>query len=852
MEQNEPNKPETQEITEGLAKIKTLGSVFYNPVQEFNRDLSIVVLNTFAKDYKGDFQTVWEAGHKYDDGISILEALSATGLRSIRYAKEVKGVKEIIANDISIKAVEDIERNICDNGVEDLVVASHDDATMLMYKNRKERRFDAIDLDPYGCPSIFLDSAVQTIKEGGLLLVTATDMAVLAGNSPETCYSKYGAISLRMKACHEMALRILLQCIEAHANRYGRYIAPLLSLSADFYVRVFVRVFTSPKKCKQTLSKLSMVHHCTGCGSYVLQPLGVIKTNEKTKQMKYGLPTRGFPNICEHCDHPFHVGGPVWNAPLHSPEFLAKLLTEIPENLATFKRIQGVLSVINEELVDAPLYYTLEQLSGTLHVETPSMGAIRSAILNAGFQVSYTHMNKTSIKTNAPSELLWDVMRAWESQHPVNKKRLVENSPATNILKKERKFEVSFEHHEGANPQSKKMGFLRFQQNPMPNWGPGTRATAMVGDNKLEKRKRNQGKRKREASTLQPGKPQSVLERRVGCIKPGAMATKGFKVTDSERKSRVGIAAKTLDDLKRKTVEKFKLELPPDEIFLQTQDGTLVENDEYFQTLHAQTLLIWVKNGEKAPTDAEILYKTIREVNDEYLSAGEKVQEFFTEKMKNKVFKLAEVLRGIDGDKAKFSLKCDHPEWFEGLDTNAKTKEDYMFRRAQDRIRTYFYKTREELLKEPTLPPNRLRSLVDELQNRLKLSKFNGHFFDRSDDKSLCDERGEFTCQGRWNKDMCLYSPQHRINPYESREGRIIFQTWNLDHVIERSRAVIPGIVKALKDAECTIVNDREASVDVKAIYNDLFTLHNLKFVHIVCHDKGRHSTKKAGPYLLY
>lgn len=58
-------------------------------------------------------------------------------------------------------------------------------------------------------------------------------------------------------------------------------------------------------------------------------------------------------------------------------------------------------------------------------------------------------------------------------------------------------------------------------------------------------------------------------------------------------------------------------------------------------------------------------------MNDEYLSAGEKVQEFFTEKMKNKVFKLAEVLRGIDGDKTKLSAKAEHPEWFEG---NAQNK----------------------------------------------------------------------------------------------------------------------------------------------------------------------------------
>lgn len=76
-----------------------------------------------------------------------------------------------------------------------------------MYQHRYDKRlFDVIDLDPYGCPSIFLDSALQAVKDGGLLLITATDMAVLAGNSPETCYSKYGAVSLKLKCCHEMVI----------------------------------------------------------------------------------------------------------------------------------------------------------------------------------------------------------------------------------------------------------------------------------------------------------------------------------------------------------------------------------------------------------------------------------------------------------------------------------------------------------------------------------------------------------------------------------------------------------------------------------------------------------------------
>lgn len=38
----------------------------------------------------------------------------------------------------------------------------------LMMEHRKfEKRFHAIDLDPYGSASIFLDSAVQAVMDGG-------------------------------------------------------------------------------------------------------------------------------------------------------------------------------------------------------------------------------------------------------------------------------------------------------------------------------------------------------------------------------------------------------------------------------------------------------------------------------------------------------------------------------------------------------------------------------------------------------------------------------------------------------------------------------------------------------------
>lgn len=241
-----------------------------------------------------------------------MEALSATGLRSIRYAKEVPGVHRIIANDLSKQAVDAIKENLKHNDVENIVEASHSDAMTLMYLSTSyEKRFTVIDLDPYGSPTRFLDGAVQSLADGGLLLVTATDMAVLAGGTPEACYVKYGSIPLRTKACHEMALRILLRTIEGTATRYGRYIRPLLSVSADFYIRVFVRIFTSPLACKHSSSKQSMVFQCTGCDSFKLQPLGTTKANPSPTnpaQVKFVTPTGPFVNTnCEYCGHRHHV-----------------------------------------------------------------------------------------------------------------------------------------------------------------------------------------------------------------------------------------------------------------------------------------------------------------------------------------------------------------------------------------------------------------------------------------------------------------------------------------------------------------------------------------------------------------
>ena len=138
--------------------------------------------------------------------LRILEALSATGLRAIRYAKELPNVERVVANDMDAGAVEAIARNIAHNGVggtvrgptppaasaafrsrahaaREQVVSSCADAVKLMQS--AGGGYDVVDLDPYGAPTLFLDSAVQAVEDDGLLCVTATDLAVLAGSNME-------------------------------------------------------------------------------------------------------------------------------------------------------------------------------------------------------------------------------------------------------------------------------------------------------------------------------------------------------------------------------------------------------------------------------------------------------------------------------------------------------------------------------------------------------------------------------------------------------------------------------------------------------------------------------------------
>ena len=153
-------------------------------------------------------------------------------------------------------------------------------------QRRDKNFFDVIDLDPYGTAVPFLESSMNALADGGLLAVTFTDMAVLCARQPHVCFYKYGGSPLNKRYCHEMALRIVLHMLSQMANRQQKYIIPLLSLTVDFYIRLFVRVKEGPQKCHHSITKYSHVAQCLECESYYLQPLGMHSEVEQDKNQK--------------------------------------------------------------------------------------------------------------------------------------------------------------------------------------------------------------------------------------------------------------------------------------------------------------------------------------------------------------------------------------------------------------------------------------------------------------------------------------------------------------------------------------------------------------------------------------
>lgn len=357
--------------------------VFYNPKMKLNRDLAVLALQAHQK--------------ILDREILVSEPLTGCGLRGIRFAVEIEGVRKVKVNDIKPEAARIAGYNAKLNGVADHIEVSTEDANLFLSKHAAPRkRFDYIDIDPFGPPVPYLDSALRSIRNMGLLALTATDMAPLCGVHPRACLRKYGGFPLRTEYCHELAIRLMSGCLTMMGAKHEIGIKVVFSYSIDHYVRIYAVINYGAKKADNSVQQMGYILHCFSC-FHRESVVGIVAQRK---------------HFCPICGSNLSTAGPLWLGRIVDKKFFSLMEKEVErKNFGQNKKLQRLMSLIRNE-ADAPItYYAVDKICDKLNLPVPPQKKVVKKLKEEGFKAFLTHFNSRGIKTDASVEIVKKIIK---------------------------------------------------------------------------------------------------------------------------------------------------------------------------------------------------------------------------------------------------------------------------------------------------------------------------------------------------------------------------------------------------------------------------------------------------------
>lgn len=350
-------------------KITAKASVFYNPAMELNRDISVAAL------------TVYRNGIEHD--IDVCDAFGGSGIRGIRYAKEIDGIERAVVNDLNPLAVELTRENIDLNQLENVIVCK-EDANMILRKCKG--KFDVLDIDPFGTPSPYLDSAASSLRAGGMICVTATDTSALCGTYIEPCIRKYSSVPLKTEYCHENGLRILAGFVARTFSKYKKFIEVKFSHSTEHYMRIYATIGKGAANTDESLKSMGYVAHCKSCLYRI-----VIK----------GL-APAIPETCPVCGSNLDIGGPLWCGEMYDMDFVTMMIDTVKSlSLNTENKALKLLNTCLDESNAPQTHYEIHKVCKNLKTSAPPIIDVMNKLTEGDFFVSRTHYSPTSLKTDA-------------------------------------------------------------------------------------------------------------------------------------------------------------------------------------------------------------------------------------------------------------------------------------------------------------------------------------------------------------------------------------------------------------------------------------------------------------------
>lgn len=436
-----------------LNKVPPRTPAFFNPAARLSRDISILVYTSFIRLNSCRFKEM---------PISLADAFSGVGARSIRVANEIPSIDKVILNDLNPVAIKAAEKSATVNYVGYKCSYSHKDVHSFLNGGdcNKKARYAILDLDPFGSPSPYMDSLLRAVTDGGLVSVTATDTAVLYGKFPNVCFRKYYSRPINCTYSNETAVRILISFIGLVAGRMDLAIEPIFAHSHRHYSRVYLRVYVSSNDANKLSNNLGYVTHCFNCGDRRAHPLtlhlplscGICGCNNEND----------YDSKNNSGSKKLTVAGPLWIMPIFNKPLISDVLcmhgtnnsrqyystspgdllpssntqksitisgdhrpiisssegslllpptqSEYPNDIVqvssqkNFRHIIQLLNLASLELDDQPFYYTIDEVGSALKVSPPPMRRILEQLIQQGFRASRTSFRPTGFKTNASME----------------------------------------------------------------------------------------------------------------------------------------------------------------------------------------------------------------------------------------------------------------------------------------------------------------------------------------------------------------------------------------------------------------------------------------------------------------
>lgn len=325
--------------------------VFYNPDMEKQRDITVCALSVLQKDLKKK--------------ISVCDPLAGSGVRGLRILKEIKGIERIVFNDVSEESVKLIKKNLSLNKLKGKVF--NKDARILLLENRSA--FDFVDIDPFGSPIRYLESAVYSLKHKGFFAATATDTGALAGSFSKTCFRRYGIKVCRTDFYKEFGVRVLITAVQQAFARNNSAFIPLLCHSAHYF-RVIGYVEKNRGAADRAVKNIGFVSYCKKC---LWRSLDIER-------------------VCGNCKEETNILGPLWLGQIQNNEFAKKVVEEAERRKFKIK--------FSEE-ADAPFYYDLASVCRAHKMQSVKIEKVIEFLKNSGFKASRSGLCPTGIKTDA-------------------------------------------------------------------------------------------------------------------------------------------------------------------------------------------------------------------------------------------------------------------------------------------------------------------------------------------------------------------------------------------------------------------------------------------------------------------